>query len=161
MLNEQELFDLLNEIPDPEVPAISIVELGVVRRITIDPSNQSVVVTMTPTYSGCPALEVMQEAVVTKLSSAGVPTVKVVLEYAPAWTTDWLTDQTKEKLRCYGIAPPPDTNDLIAIGSIQHPACPYCGSKNTTLKSAFGSTACKALHFCSDCIQPFEEFKAC
>ena len=161
MLNEQKLFDLLNEIPDPEVPAISIVELGVVRRIAIDHSNESVVVTMTPTYSGCPALEVMQEEIVKKLSSAGVRTVRIALEYAPAWTTDWLTEDTKEKLRLYGIAPPPLTDDLVSIGSIRHPACPYCGSKNTILKSAFGSTACKALHFCSDCTQPFEEFKAC
>ena len=158
--SEKELWDLLNTIPDPEVPAISIVELGVVREIVV--YGDSVTVSITPTYSGCPALKMMEEQVLAKLESIGVknPTLKLV--YKPAWTTDWLSESTKEKLKSYGIAPPPKITPeyLVPMNRSKEPLeCPFCNSMNTKLTSQFGSTACKSLHFCNQCIQPFEHFK--
>jgi ring-1,2-phenylacetyl-CoA epoxidase subunit PaaD len=155
-----EIWNLLNSIPDPEVPAISIVELGVVRDVRLFESN--VEVDITPTYSGCPALKNMEEQIRAKLLLAGLtPQIKTI--YKPAWTTDWMSDETKEKLRAYGIAPPeklsfenlhPFAN--IDKGPVQ---CPFCSSTDTSITSRFGSTACKALHFCNACCQPFEQFK--
>jgi ring-1,2-phenylacetyl-CoA epoxidase subunit PaaD len=159
-LASSEIWDLLNSIPDPEVPAISIVELGVVRDVRITDSN--VEVDITPTYSGCPALKTMEEQIRAKLLLVGLtPSIKTI--YKPAWTTDWMSDETKEKLRAYGIAPP----EKLSFENL-HPfanndkgpvACPFCSSTDTSLTSRFGSTACKALHFCNGCRQPFEQFK--
>jgi ring-1,2-phenylacetyl-CoA epoxidase subunit PaaD len=159
-LASSEIWDLLNSIPDPEVPAISIVELGVVRDVRITDSN--VEVDITPTYSGCPALKSMEEQIRAKLLLVGLtPSIKTI--YKPAWTTDWMSDETKEKLRAYGIAPP----EKLSFENL-HPfanndkgpvACPFCSSTDTSLTSRFGSTACKALHFCNGCRQPFEQFK--
>lgn len=154
------LWDVLNEVPDPEVPAISIVELGVVRDIF--ENGKKVEVVMTPTYSGCPAMKMMEDAVRERLSAEGFEvTIRVV--YKPAWTTDWLSEETREKLRAYGIAPPPKLT-FEHLHPLSRPkqdeiACPFCASKNTTLTSQFGSTACKALYFCDGCHQPFELFK--
>jgi ring-1,2-phenylacetyl-CoA epoxidase subunit PaaD len=159
-LEVSELWDLLNSIPDPEVPAISIVELGVVRDIRI--TDSSIEVDITPTYSGCPALKNMEEQIRAKLLLIGLtPIIRTI--YKPAWTTDWMSDATKEKLRAYGIAPP----EKVSFENL-HPfaksdkgpvACPFCSSTQTELTSRFGSTACKALHFCNSCHQPFEQFK--
>ena len=156
----KEIWDLLNTIPDPEVPAISIVELGVVRDVRI--TDKAVEIDITPTYSGCPALKNMEEQVRAKLLLVGLtPSIKTI--YKPAWTTDWMSDETKEKLREYGIAPP----EKVSFENL-HPfanndkgpvACPFCRSIDTSLTSRFGSTACKALHFCNACRQPFEQFK--
>lgn len=159
-LDVGEIWDLLNTIPDPEVPAISIVELGVVRDVRI--SDNVVEVDITPTYSGCPALKNMEDQVRAKLLLAGM-TPKIRTIYKPAWTTDWMSDETMEKLRVYGIAPP----EKVSFENL-HPfanndkgpvACPFCRSFDTILTSRFGSTACKALHFCNSCCQPFEQFK--
>lgn len=155
-----EIWSLLNAIPDPEVPAISIVELGVVRDVRI--SDSFVEVDITPTYSGCPALKSMEEQIRATLLLVGLtPSIKTI--YKPAWTTDWMSEETKEKLRAYGIAPP----EKLSFENL-HPfanndkgpvACPFCNATDTTLTSRFGSTACKALHFCNACRQPFEQFK--
>lgn len=151
---------MLNSIPDPEIPAISIVELGVVRDVKVEGSL--VVVDMTPTYTGCPAMKMMEDQVKATLLLEGLE-VKVNVVFKPAWTTDWMSDATKEKLRVYGIAPP----EKFSIENL-HPfaksdknplKCPFCKSENTSLTSMFGSTACKALHFCNECCQPFEHFK--
>ncbi len=159
-LDVGEIWDLLNTIPDPEVPAISIVELGVVRDVRI--SDNVVEVDITPTYSGCPALKNMEDQVRAKLLLAGLtPQIRTI--FKPAWTTDWMSEGTKEKLRVYGIAPP----EKVSFENL-HPfanndkgpvACPFCRSVDTVLTSRFGSTACKALHFCNSCCQPFEQFK--
>lgn len=156
---EQDIWKLLNEIPDPEVPAISIVELGVVREIDVD--GNTVNVKITPTYSGCPALKTMQDAVVSKLTEHGfVPRISTI--FKPAWTTDWISDEAREKLRAYGIAPPEGKKIMLhpfAKETERIVKCPFCNSENTSLTSQFGSTACKALHYCNHCNQPFEEFK--
>jgi ring-1,2-phenylacetyl-CoA epoxidase subunit PaaD len=151
---------LLCEIPDPEVPAISVVDLGVVRDIRI--SENLVEVDITPTYSGCPALKTMEEQIRKKLLDHGLQSqIKTV--FKPAWTTDWMTDSTKQKLKEYGIAPPPKLSfEHLHPFSIQEKKqleCPFCNSENNHLTSQFGSTACKALYFCDNCHQPFEHFK--
>jgi ring-1,2-phenylacetyl-CoA epoxidase subunit PaaD len=155
------IWDMLNTIPDPEVPAISIVELGVIRNV--EEKEGRIVITMTPTYSGCPALKMMEENVRTTLYEAGLKDVDIRIVLYPAWTTDWIPEEAKLKLRNYGIAPPErSTEDHLKslLSGKKHPVtCPFCHSADTRLTSAFGSTACKALHYCNHCHQPFEEFK--
>lgn len=155
------MFDVLNLVPDPEVPALSVVELGIVRDVEID--GDAVTVVVTPTYSGCPAMHAIEHDVLGALAAHGIRDARVRTVYAPAWTTDWMSDAAREKLRAYGIAPPgrAEQQGLVTIARRrQAAACPFCGSSNTTLTSEFGATACKALHVCHDCTQPFEEFKA-
>lgn len=145
---------ILQLVKDPEVPVLSIVELGIVREVQADPDSASVTVTITPTYSGCPAMKVIEEEITAALTRAGFSEVKIETVYAPAWTTDWLSDHAREKLRQFGIAPP----GLVQLESLSV-RCPYCGSTETGLVSEFGPTACKALHVCRSCRQPFERFK--
>ena len=157
---EAEIVELLHEVKDPEVPVLDIVELGIVRGIEL--AGSEVIVRLTPTYSGCPAMRVIEEQVVTTLERHGFGRVTVKLVFNPAWTTDWIEEPAKEKLRAYGIAPPGRTAELELV-TLGRPTrsipCPFCGSSNTTLESQFGSTACKALHVCRSCHQPFEHFK--
>ena len=158
MKTEAEIRDLLEQVKDPEIPVISIRELGVLREVTVN--GDRVEVTITPTYSGCPAMDVMREDVEKALREAGVErfTVKQVL--SPAWTTDWISVSGKKKLLDYGIAPPPHTSDIRALkGGVPVTTCPQCGSTDTVLVSHFGSTACKALYKCNACQEPFDLFK--
>lgn len=157
------LLEVLRGIPDPEVPALDIVELGIVRRVELRPDGV-VTVDVTPTYSGCPAMRMIEQEIVAALRASGYDRVELRTVYSPAWTTDWLSDEAKAKLKACGIAPPDHAvveQPLVPLTSIVHrAACPYCGSSNTERKSEFGSTACKAIHYCHHCHQPFEEFKA-
>ena len=156
-----DIVELLREVKDPEVPVIDIVELGVVRGAEVD--GDTVTVRITPTYSGCPAMRVIEEQVEEVLRRRGFAEVVVQTVFNPAWTTDWISDAAKEKLRAYGIAPPGRAAevDLVPLGGPTRTVpCPFCGSRNTSLQSAFGSTSCKALHVCHACHQPFEHFKA-
>lgn len=156
------LFEILGTVPDPEVPVISVVELGIVRD-ALQRADGTVEVAITPTYSGCPAMFEIERDVVTALTAAGVGKVEVKTVLSPAWTTDWIPESAREKLRKYGIAPPGPANDsgLVTLVRAKPPVqCPWCGSRNTSRKSEFGSTACKAIHVCNDCKQPFDEFKA-
>lgn len=160
--SRDQLFEILQTVPDPEVPVISVVELGIVRDAQ-QREDGSVKVTITPTYSGCPAMFEIEKDVVAALEAAGVPRVEVTTVLSPAWTTDWIPESAREKLRKYGIAPPGRADDggLVALVRAKPPVqCPWCGSRNTRLQSEFGSTACKAIHVCGDCKQPFDEFKA-
>jgi ring-1,2-phenylacetyl-CoA epoxidase subunit PaaD len=160
---EEAVFEVLHGIPDPEVPALDIVELGIVRRVELRPDGV-VTVEVTPTYSGCPAMRTIEQDIVAALNAKGYDRVELRTVYSPAWTTDWLSDSAKAKLKAYGIAPPGRAvveQALVPLLSSVHRApCPYCGSSNTERKSEFGSTACKAIHYCHHCHQPFEEFKA-
>jgi ring-1,2-phenylacetyl-CoA epoxidase subunit PaaD len=155
-----EILRWLDEVKDPEVPVLSIRELGVLRDVEV--TNDAVVVVMTPTYSGCPAMHAMEAEVVETLARHGVPNVRVKTVYSPAWTTDWMSDDARAKLEAYGIAPPGriESDDLVPLRRRTPVACPYCRSVNTTMRSEFGSTACKAILFCNACRQPFELFKA-
>lgn len=155
----------LESVPDPEVPVISVVELGIVRDVEL--AGDAVTVVITPTYSGCPAMREIERDVLAALRARGWADARIRTVYAPAWTTDWMSDAAREKLRAYGIAPPragatsggPQLVPLRRRGAAPAVPCPFCGSPDTALQSAFGSTACKALHVCRACRQPFEEFK--
>ncbi len=157
--SEKDIFSFLEEIPDPEIPVISIVELGVVRTVKIN--NNSVEIEITPTYSGCPAMKQMEDDIVSVLKAKGIEKITLKTVYTPAWTTDWLSAEAREKLRKYGIAPPDGTTSdkSVLMGKEKHIKCPRCGSQNTVLVSQFGSTACKALYKCKDCLEPFDYFK--
>ncbi|MDF2449817.1 MAG: phenylacetate-CoA oxygenase, PaaJ subunit [Bacteroidota bacterium] len=159
-ITEEHIRALLSEIPDPEIPVISIVELGVVRRIHLI-DDTSIELNITPTYSGCPAMKQIEDDVRKKLIENGFTTVKINMVFSPAWTTDWLTEEAKNKLQKYGIAPPEhSTEDKSWLtGKPKSVTCPRCKSKNTRLISQFGSTACKALYQCQDCLEPFDYFK--
>jgi ring-1,2-phenylacetyl-CoA epoxidase subunit PaaD len=156
---DTKLLDLLNQIPDPEIPVISIVELGVIRDIHTD--GKKIDVTITPTYSGCPAMKQMEDDIKKLLKENGFEEIKINTTYSPAWTTDWMSPEAKEKLRKYGIAPPEEsTSDKSFLtGKPKQVTCPRCGSKDTKLISQFGSTACKALYQCQNCLEPFDYFK--
>ena len=160
---EQAAWAALDGVPDPEVPALSVCDLGIVREVLVGDAGTHVV--LTPTYSGCPATEVIAASVRQALEAAGLGPVTVSHRLAPAWTTDWISAEGRRKLREYGIAPPSglasaEPGGVSRIGiRPRHVECPRCGSLNTERLSAFGSTACKALHRCLDCREPFEHFK--
>ena len=156
-ITEQKIWDYLKEVLDPEVPVLNVVELGIVREVELNGDSINVVVT--PTYSGCPAMQVIEDDIAAKLKEKGFQNVKLSTVLSPAWTTDWLTDEAKKKLKDYGIAPPERaTTDKDALFG-KPKECPQCGSENTEMKSQFGSTACKALYVCQDCLEPFDYFK--
>ena len=133
-------------IPDPEIPAISIVELGIIREVYFEDSKLHI--TVTPTYSGCPAMSFMKDEIVRHLESDGITNFEITTSLAPPWTTDWMSDEVKAKLKDVGIAPPS-----------KNVSCPRCESEEVSVISEFGSTACKALYKCSDCIEIFHHFK--
>ena len=155
------VWQYLDEVKDPEVPVLSVVELGIVRDVRV--AEQGVTVVITPTYSGCPAMHVIEEDIIAGLGAHGVSPVTIETVFSPAWTSDWISPEAKAKLVAYGIAAPGravDEGELITLTRRAPVACPYCKSTRTTLKSEFGSTACKSINFCNDCRQPFEQFKA-
>jgi len=156
----KQVWEFLAEIPDPEIPVITIAELGVLRELEITPNK--IIVTITPTYTGCPAMKMFEDDIISALKQNGIENVEIKMVYSPAWTTDWMTHEAKDKLRAYGIAPPVDGSADKGVLFANGPkivACPRCKSKNTILKSQFGSTACKALYSCKDCLEPFDYFK--
>lgn len=147
-------------VPDPEVPVLTIEDLGVLRAVTLD--GDRVQVDITPTYSGCPAMDTIRDDVVLALTAAGFDDVEVRLVLSPAWTTDWMSNAGKQKLASYGIAPPTG-RAAVASGPIRlalSVRCPQCGSLDTREVSRFGSTSCKALYECRACLEPFDHFKA-
>ncbi len=156
---ENEIWKLLETVFDPEIPVLNIVEMGIVREVNLN--NNACEIKITPTYSGCPAMNTIENEIIKVLSKAGIKSVKVEKIFTETWTTDWIGQDARNKLRKYGIAPPEgesasDFYDNILTKNI---TCPYCKSTNTELTSEFGSTSCKSLHFCKDCHQPFEHFK--
>ena len=162
MITADAAWRALDGVPDPEVPVISVVELGIVRGLEVTEAG-GVTVTITPTYSGCPAMFEIEKDVRAALEAAGASSVEVRTVLSPAWTTDWIPESAREKLRTYGIAPPgkADSGALVTLTRARPPVpCPWCGSSATELRSEFGSTACKAIHVCTSCRQPFDEFKA-
>jgi ring-1,2-phenylacetyl-CoA epoxidase subunit PaaD len=169
------VMEWLAEVMDPEVPAISVVDLGLVRDVqwldvaADDGGSPALQITLTPTYSGCPATEVIAQSIREALQSRGVADVRVRTQLSPAWTTDWMTEGGRAALRAYGIAPPTrratgaGDSQLIDISALTiHRVavpCPLCESRHTRLLSQFGSTACKSLYQCNDCLEPFDYFK--
>lgn len=157
-MTAEQAWAVLARVADPEVPVISVTELGIVRDVRIDDDRVEVVVT--PTYSGCPATEAIEQSIAAALREAGAADVRIETRLAPAWTTDWIAPAAREKLRRYGIAPPPAARDgAQPLAFAPRVDCPLCGSPNTERLSQFGATACKALYRCRDCREPFEYFK--
>ena len=156
---EELVWERLALIPDPEIPVISILDLGVVRDVRYDGKKLGIVIT--PTYTGCPAMHLFVAEIRAAMHDQGFDNLEITTTYSPPWTTDWLSPEAKEKLRRYGIAPPvqqaTDDDDPFAPPPLV--PCPRCDSKNTNLVSQFGATACKSLYTCNDCKEPFEYFK--
>ena len=159
-INEIHIWEWLDQIPDPEIPVISIVDLGVVRKVELDAGY--ITIFITPTYTGCPAMHIFEADIKSMLTDKGFENPVIQTVWSPPWTTDWLSDKALEKLRVYGIAPPvkgsADKGMLFSAGP-KTVACPKCGSGDTKVISQFGSTACKALYSCNSCKEPFEYFK--
>jgi ring-1,2-phenylacetyl-CoA epoxidase subunit PaaD len=153
------LWEVLEAVSDPEIPGLSIRDLGVLR--DVEAANGTVTVTITPTYSGCPAMTFIEMSIRDVLLRAGAEAVEVKTVLAPSWTTDWLTEAGRAKLRDLGIAPPEGraAGKAALFGADPEVPCPRCGSKNTRQLSRFGSTACKALYHCDGCLEPFDYFK--
>jgi ring-1,2-phenylacetyl-CoA epoxidase subunit PaaD len=146
VIADTRIREVLAEVADPEIPAVSVLDLGIVRAIDADGGQ----VTITPTYSGCPATAAIETAIRKALAEAGLGEVRLVIRLDPPWTTDWITPQGREKLAAYGIAPPSESATAV---------CPHCGSADTVEVSRFGSTPCKALWRCRACAEPFDRFK--
>lgn len=150
----RKIWNILETVCDPEVPVLTITDLGIVRDVKID--GELVEVIITPTYTGCPAMDMIAMNIRFALIENGYSNIKITSVLSPAWTTDWMTETGKQKLKEYGIAPPKGNAETIATDGIE---CPQCKSINTKLISEFGSTACKALYKCEDCKEPFDYFK--
>ena len=163
----EDIWRWLSEVPDPEIPVITITELGIIRDVALD--GDTVEVTVTPTYSGCPATSMINLQIEEKLREKGVENIRLKRQLSPAWTTDWIGAEARKKLRAYGIAPPIDgtaaQGDMVAgriarmTGEGLTVNCPHCGSADTFRVSQFGSTPCKAAYQCRDCLEPFDYFK--
>jgi ring-1,2-phenylacetyl-CoA epoxidase subunit PaaD len=151
-----EVWTWLGDIADPEIPVLSITDLGIVRDVTWDPDGDQLTVTITPTYSGCPAMDVIADEIRRSMKNHGVQRLNLITKLSPAWTTEWMNEDAKARLREYGIAPP---FSLLVQVEAAHPSCPRCGSLSTQLISRYGSTPCKALYKCLSCLEPFDAFK--
>jgi len=159
--SEKQIWDFLREVTDPEIPVLNIVEMGIARSVDIGEENR-VLIKITPTYSGCPAMSAIENEIREKLKEKGIERFEVKKDFSETWTTDWMTEEARSKLKDYGIAPPGKTSDEDVLKSLKNTRiipCPYCDSTDTELQSEFGSTACKAQYYCNDCEEPFEHFK--
>lgn len=158
--NIQSIWSYLEEIKDPEIPVLSIVDLGIVRDVAVD--DEQVTITITPTYTGCPAMDMIAASIKMELMANGFSNVRVASVISPAWTTDWMTEKGKQQLKSYGIAPP-NPKQQVCHDKLFAPdeavQCPHCDSWHTRRISEFGSTACKSLYQCIDCQEPFDYFK--
>ena len=157
VISEDLVWNVLNEIVDPEIPVVSLVEMGIIRGVEIQ--GERVIVTMTPTFSGCPALKVMEEDIYTKLGGIGIENVEVLSTFDPPWTSDWIKPEARRKIKNIGLAPPKVHGGDFSILLVESVTCPFCDSENTTLKNSFGSTPCRMIYYCNNCQQPFEQFK--
>ena len=157
MITEAQILAALQDVHDPEIPALSVVELGLIADVQV--GENSAQVKMTPTFAGCPAVEMMRGAMEDRLRQLGLADVKVTITYDPPWNSNRISPEGRRKLKAFGLAPPaPYTGELNLIQIMDIP-CPFCNSHNTTLESPFGPTLCRAIHYCHDCRQSFEQFK--
>jgi len=155
---KDDIYTWLSAVTDPEVPVLTILDLGIVRKVSVE--ENAVTITITPTYSGCPAMDVIAMNIRMALLSHGIKKINIENQLSPAWTTDWMTDEGKRKLKEYGIAPPVrKSQNGLGLFEEDIVACPRCGSEDTTLTSQFGPTSCKSLYKCNSCHEPFEHFK--
>lgn len=168
MIDENEIWNILEEVKDPEVPVLSIIDLGIVRDVQVTPPHNTsggegpgVMLTVTPTYSGCPAMDIISMDIRLKLIEKGFRNISIQQQLSPAWTTDWMSEEGKQKLKAFGIAPPNPKQQFCTSEMFQQEAvqCPRCDSYHTELISQFGSTACKAMYRCLECKEAFDHFK--
>lgn len=158
-LSVETIWAILDEVKDPEIPVVSVVEMGIVRGVQVFDGGE-VRVQITPTFSGCPALGFMQREIENKIRLFGAASVQVEILLYPPWSSDWMNDVAREKLRQFGLAPPPrHGGNLIAVAFLDVIVCPRCGSTDTTIKNSFGSTLCRAIWYCNTCRDAFEQFK--
>ncbi len=157
MVSEDQIYSYLENVCDPEVPVLSVLDLGIIRKVSI--SENKITVHITPTYSGCPAMNTIAANIKFELLAQGLQNVEVMEILSPAWTTDWMSENGKRKLKEFRIAPPQYKQKNNPLEEEAIIPCPYCASKNTILLSQFGSTSCKALYKCSNCLEPFDYFK--
>jgi ring-1,2-phenylacetyl-CoA epoxidase subunit PaaD len=158
MWTKEKILTLLEKVKDPEIPVLSLVDLGVITDVQITPDNQ-VIVSMTPTFSGCPAMEYMRKSVEETLAEAGITDFKVLMSFDQPWNTNKITPKGRAALKSFGLAPPPVYQVVPDLDILDHTPCPYCNSTNTTLRTPFGPTLCRAMHYCNNCRQMFEQFK--
>ncbi len=158
MVTKEVILEALEEVKDPEIPTISIVDLGIVADISIN-ENNSVTVKLTPTFAGCPALKVLEDLVRDRIMQLQVENVEVKTCFDVQWNTNMITERGREMLKKHGLAPPPMHSGLVQIDILKNVKCPYCGSTKTELKTPFGATLCRSIHYCNNCMQAFEQFK--
>jgi ring-1,2-phenylacetyl-CoA epoxidase subunit PaaD len=160
VVSREQVYEWLEQVTDPEVPVLTIMDLGIVRDVIVTEDPVTVKVVITPTYSGCPAMDVIALGIRMALVSRGISNLEIVHQLSPAWTTDWMTEEGKRKLREYGIAPPNrKAYEKLGLFEVEEISCPRCGSEETEMVSQFGPTSCKALYKCLTCKEPFEYFK--
>jgi len=159
MIDEKYIWNILEDVKDPEVPVLSVIDLGVIR--SVKTSGDKINIVITPTYSGCPALDVINMDIRLKLIEKGYRNINIQQQLSPAWTTDWMSEQGKQKLKAFGIAPPNPKQQFCSTEMFQQEVvqCPRCDSFHTELISQFGSTACKSMYRCLDCKEAFDHFK--
>jgi ring-1,2-phenylacetyl-CoA epoxidase subunit PaaD len=156
-LTQEQAWQILQQVEDPEIPVVSVVEMGLIREIKVE--GERVGVVMTPTFTGCPALKTMQDDIRARLQEAGAAEVEIKISHNPPWSSDWISPDAREKLRAFGLAPPPMHGGSFDLNLLDIAICPFCGSENTEIKNNFGPTLCRAIFYCNQCQQPFEQFK--
>jgi ring-1,2-phenylacetyl-CoA epoxidase subunit PaaD len=156
-LTTTHIYEWLEEVKDPEIPVLSLVDLGVITEVEIE--NNNVRIELTPTFVGCPALDMMKSEIHEVLFKHGVSNVKVEVSFRKPWTSDMISEKGKQALKNFGLAPPPHSSLFTDLEVLEHIACPRCGSENTELRNAFGPTLCRSIHYCHVCREAFEQFK--
>ena len=157
MITEAQILEWLDEVKDPEIPVLSLVDLGVITDVTID--EHKVAITMTPTFVGCPAIDYMKQDVIEVLNSYGIDNVDVKVTFDKQWNSNMISEKGRMALKKFGLAPPPKHDLIVDIDILENIECPNCGSTNSIMKTPFGPTACRSIHFCNSCKETFEQFK--
>jgi ring-1,2-phenylacetyl-CoA epoxidase subunit PaaD len=158
MITEKEIWAALEVVKDPEIPTLSMVDMGIITKVEVK-GESNVYVEMTPTFTGCPAIKMMENMVAERLKEIGIETIEVKTTFDTPWNSNKLTERGLMCLKKHGLAPPPKHEGEITMELLEHSVCPHCGSKNTDMKTPFGPTLCRSMHYCNDCLQAFEQFK--
>lgn len=158
MITEKEIWAALEVVKDPEIPTLSMVDMGIITKVEVR-GESNVYVEMTPTFTGCPAIKMMENMVAERLKEIGIETVEVKTTFDKPWNSNKLTERGLMCLKKHGLAPPPKHEGEITMELLEHSVCPHCGSKNTDMKTPFGPTLCRSMHYCNECLQAFEQFK--
>jgi ring-1,2-phenylacetyl-CoA epoxidase subunit PaaD len=158
MITEKEIWSALEIVKDPEIPTLSMVDMGIITKVELR-GESNVYVEMTPTFTGCPAIKMMENMVADRLKEIGIETIQVTTTFDKPWNSNKLTERGLMCLKKHGLAPPPKHEGEITMELLEHSVCPHCGSKNTDMKTPFGPTLCRSMHYCNDCLQAFEQFK--